>query len=233
MAQPVGFARNSELNEMADGAHPMSSRPRFPWGVLLFTVAYLLPAIVGVFVNRNGEFLFYIVVLLVLMGIVAIVHRRVGLSSTVLWGLSLWGLAHMAGGLVQVPDSWPINGDIRVLYSWWLIPNYLKFDQLVHAYGFGVTTLLCWEGLRSILAGRNETELIQPTFGMLTLCAAAAMGFGALNEVIEFIATLLVPETNVGGYVNTGWDLVSNLVGVCLAAVFISVTQRCLSDREK
>ena len=47
------------------------------------------------------------------------------------------------------------------------------------------------------------------------------MGFGALNEVIEFAATLTVPETNVGGYRNTGWDLVSNLVGTSIASIAI------------
>ena len=72
-------------------------------------------------------------------------------------------------------------------------------------------------------AGRPDP---QPGLGSLTLCAAAAMGFGALNEVVEFIATLLVPETNVGGYINTGWDLVSNLCGTILAALAIRVTRR-------
>jgi hypothetical protein len=47
------------------------------------------------------------------------------------------------------------------------------------------------------------------------------MGFGAFNEVIEFAATQTVPETNVGGYVNTGWDLVSNMVGSFIAAGLI------------
>ena len=56
---------------------------------------------------------------------------------------------------------------------------------------------------------------------MLTLVTAAGMGFGAMNEVVEFIATLTMPETNVGGYVNTGWDLVSNLVGCVFAAILI------------
>jgi hypothetical protein len=50
-----------------------------------------------------------------------------------------------------------------------------------------------------------------PTLGMLTLCGAASMGFGGLNEVIEFFLTL--PETNIGGYINTGWELVSTHVG--------------------
>ena len=52
------------------------------------------------------------------------------------------------------------------------------------------------------------------------------MGFGALNEVGEFVATLLVPKTNVGGYANTGRDLVANLVGVLIAAVVLRFTSR-------
>lgn len=47
------------------------------------------------------------------------------------------------------------------------------------------------------------------------------MGFGALNEVVEFIATITLPSTNVGGYVNTGWDLVFNLFGCVAAAAMI------------
>ena len=73
------------------------------------------------------------------------------------------------------------------------------------------------------MAGRP----VRPSFGMLVLAMAGGMGFGALNEVIEFAATLLVPETNVGGYVNTGWDLVANLFGSTVAAVLIRLGHRC------
>ena len=65
-----------------------------------------------------------------------------------------------------------------------------------------------------------------PTFGLMVLSAASALGFGALNEVIEFIATLLVPETNVGGYRNTGWDLIANLCGATIAAALIWIHGR-------
>jgi hypothetical protein len=41
--------------------------------------------------------------------------------------------------------------------------------------------------------------------------------------VIEFTATLLVENTNVGDYNNTGWDLVSNLTGSVAAAVGIRI----------
>jgi hypothetical protein len=47
------------------------------------------------------------------------------------------------------------------------------------------------------------------------------MGLGALNEVVEFIATLFL-ETNVGGYRNTGFDLIYNTVGATIAAFLIA-----------
>lgn len=186
----------------------------------IFTAIYLAAAAGGAVVTGNREFVFYIIVMVVLIAVVAFVHLRVRFTMWLLWALSIWGLAHMAGGLVPVPESWPIDGSIRVLYSLWLIPDRLKYDQIIHAYGFGVTTVACWQALRAARANGTGplATSVRPSFGTLVLCAAAGMGFGALNEVIEFAATLAVPETNVGGYVNTGWDLVANMTGAMLAA---------------
>ena len=192
-----------------------------PLAVVLFTMAYLLPAIAAAVWTRNGEFIFYSAVMVILAAIVIVVHRSSDLSQPVLWGLSVWGLAHMVGGLVPIPESWPSNGPVRVVYSWWLIPNLLKYDQVVHAFGFGVTTFVCWHGFAAVVRSLDPGRRLQPTLGVLVLCMAASTGFGALNEVIEFTATLLIPKTNVGGYENTGWDLVSNLVGAAIAACWI------------
>lgn len=203
---------------------PAADRSRFPSelvGVGLFTAAYMLAAVAGAVASGNGEFVFYIGVMIVLIAAICGVHRRVQFSGGVLWGLAVWGLVHMAGGLVPLPESWPIDGEIRVLYSWWILPDRLKYDQVVHAYGFAVTTIVCWQGLQAILRGRGASGAIVPSVGMLTLCAAASLGFSALNEIVEFTATLIVPSTNVGGYVNTGWDLVSNAVGAVSAAAFL------------
>jgi len=191
--------------------------------VATFTGLYLLAATGGAYTRGNREFVFYLVVMVLLVAAVGWLHRQVQLSAGILWGLSIWGALHMAGGLVPVPPSWPIHGDQRVLYSWWLIPDRLKYDQVVHAYGFGITTWACWHALRATLASRLRLppQQVQPSFGLLLLCLAAGMGFGALNEVIEFIAVLTVPNTNVGGYENTGWDLVSNLAGCVIAACTI------------
>ena len=189
------------------------------WPVATFTALYLAAATVGALGLGNQEFLFYIVVMVVLVGVIWLVHRHVGLAIATLWALSFWGLLHMAGGLLTVPESWPISGDVRVLYSLWLIPEHLKYDQVVHAYGFGVSTWVCWQGIRAAIRHRGGDAV--PTGGLMVLAAAAGMGLGALNEVIEFAATLLVPETNVGGYLNTGWDLVANTTGATLAAFVI------------
>lgn len=203
-------------------SHP-DSRPAGPAAsilpVALFTAAYMAAAVWGAFASGNSEFVFYIVIMVVLIAVVWTVHARVALTAATLWALSAWGLLHMAGGLVPAPQGWPTNEGASVLYSVWLIPERLKYDQVVHAFGFGVTTWVCWQGLKAAMVADGRE--VAPTFGLLLLCWAAGLGFGALNEVVEFVAVLTIPETNVGGYRNTGWDLVANAVGATVAAFAI------------
>jgi len=185
-----------------------------------FTGGYLLVAVAASWRFGNKEFLFYIITMLLLIAAVMMIHRRMPLRGAQLWCLSLWGLAHMAGGLWPLAETANIDGGQPVLYSLWLLPGMLKYDQLVHAYGFAITTWICWHGLRQHLLERGGSPVL-PTLGLLTLAASGGMGFGALNEVIEFIAVLTIPNTNVGGYENTGWDLVFNLLGCLIATVMI------------
>ncbi|MEE9404966.1 MAG: hypothetical protein V3V20_08730 [Algisphaera sp.] len=192
--------------------------------VLIVSVAYLVGSAWVARRAGNNEFLFYTVTCVVIALGVAAVHWRVRFSTPLLVMLSLWGALHMAGGLMPVPESWPISGDQRVLYSWWIWPDgngsgYFKYDHLVHSLGFGVTTWACWQALRVGLKDRR------PSLGNVVLCAAAGLGFGAFNEILEFIATLMGP-TNVGGYVNTSWDLVANFAGATIAATAIYAFDR-------
>ena len=147
------------------------------------------------------------VIILAIIG----VYKRAGLSRALLWGFSFWGVLHMVGGLLPIPEHWHTPDTTGVLYSWRIIPGYLKYDQLVHGFGVGLGTWLCWEALVVRVRGHDGNP-IRPTLGMLSICATAGMGFGALNEVIEFFAVLILPRTNVGDYENTGWDLFANLL---------------------
>ena len=129
---------------------------------------------------------------------------------------------------MTIPESWSREGNYSLLYSWWLIPGWLRYDHVVHAFGFGITTWLCWHILKSALRAPNGLP-VHPSPGILLLCVAAGMGFGAFNEMVEFIATHLLPENNIGDYQNTGWDLVANFAGALVAVALI----RCAENPEK
>ncbi len=180
-----------------------------------FTVLYLLIASYFSIQSSNIEFIYYIGVVLILALVVIAVHLRVKLSRGVIWALSIWGLLHMIGGLVPVPEGFLYDGENSVFYSLWIIPEILKYDHVIHVYGFAVATWVCWEALRTTL------KVKKPTAGVLFAVALMGIGLGAVNEVVEFFAVLLIPNTNVGGYINTGWDMVSNGVGAVISVIMI------------
>ncbi len=192
---------------------------------LWFSYAYLSVATLIILVRRDLEFLLYLAVMAVIIIAVLAVYRRAGLSASVLWHFSFWGLLHMVGGLAPIPEGWHSADTTGVVYNWRLVPGYLKYDQLVHAYGVGLVTWLVWQALSHRVRSYDRGPL-EPTPGMLAVCATAGMGFGALNEVVEFIATLILPSTNVGDHINTGWDLVSNFVGATVSATVIFFVSR-------
>jgi uncharacterized membrane protein YjdF len=148
--------------------------------------------------------------------IVGRLFDRVRFSSIALWGLALWGLGHMCGGLVE------INGD--PLYQLQLIGSgQFRVDKVVHFLGFGFATIASYEVLRARIA---------PEAAARSVAIAAifcGLGFGALNEMIEFLITLLPTENSIGGFSNTGWDLVANTLGALTAGIVIT-TRRWLFE---
>lgn len=178
-------------------------------GLASFTAGYLVAFSVFGLAIGSSVVIPYVVLI---AGVVALVCRmevKVGLGALTLWGLSIWGAGHLAGGVV------PLDGD-RVLYNAVLGIELVHFDRLVHAFGFGFATLACGTVLRRWLPdGRIG-------LGAAVLIVLAGLGVGALNEIVEFFATLVLPDTNVGGYVNTGWDLVFDLAGAIVATVWLA-----------
>ena len=179
-------------------------------GVAAFTVSYIVVFTVWFLSIGNYEFIIYLITMVALILLIGMSLRKAEYPTLMLWALSFWGLAHMAGGGLPVGDT--------VLYNLTLVPIIeterlviLKYDQLVHAYGFGVTAwVLHYLLIRHFPHARDTwTALIYP--------GLAAMGLGAVNEMIEFSAVLAVPDTNVGGYFNTSLDLCFNALGASIA----------------
>jgi uncharacterized membrane protein YjdF len=173
------------------------------------TLAYLVGfAVFGAATGAPLTVPYAVVVAAGLVG-VAVADDRARFSAGVLVGLCVWGAAHMAGGLVDL-------GGGRILYNATAAP-WLRYDNAVHFVGFGVAGVACWEALVRHVAvdglGRRATAALVCTF---------AMGLGAANEVVEFGASHLLDATNVGGYQNTGRDLVANLLGGLVAGVWVA-----------
>lgn len=183
------------------------------WAIFLVILAAVL-SFTWLFLSAgNAEFLIYVAVIIFLTALIIHSNKTIHWSFPTLWGLTIWALLHMSGGGVYI-------GEIR-LYDLILIPlsdelPILKYDQVVHAFGFFVATFVAFELLKPSLSTKiNHWKALSLVLIM------AGLGFGALNEILEFLATLIAPETGVGGYINTSLDLVFNFIGAVIATLII------------
>jgi hypothetical protein len=152
----------------------------------------------------------YLTVVLVCTAVVAIADGAVRFGEGALWLLVLTGTLHLCGGLLPDPTA---DG---VLYETWVVPGALRFDQVVHFIGSVAATVCSWQLLGTWLdLGRA------PARTQAFVAALAGLGKGAFNEVFEFLVAVRLPGAHVGGFENTGWDLVFDTGGVAAAAVFL------------
>lgn len=169
-----------------------------PFGVGLAGTAALLA--LGIATDQRN-WPVYLVVLVLGAGAVAALHHRVRLSPVTVWGLLVFGLGHLAGGMVPVGAG--------TLYQLWLVPDVVRYDNLQHALGFGVVGRATWEALAPRLAPAGKDRRAVAWW----VVVLGANAFGAGNEIVEWVLTLTLESTSVGGYDNTARDLVANLVG--------------------
>ncbi len=125
--------------------------------------------------------------------------------------LAALAVLHLAGGLVRVGDD--------VLYNASLGAHAVRYDHFVHAYGSFVGTLALWTLLGSPTADHHDRRVL------IAVWVLAGLGLGAVNETVEFLSTVAHQGAHVGGYTNTGWDLVSNVVGALAAGLAITRTR--------
>ncbi len=176
-------------------------------GVMAFTTLF--------FVRGNYEFIIYVLVLVGLMTLILTTHKTFRYSLGLLWALTIWSFLHLIGGGLEYTEG-------EVFYKLMLIPligepyNVLKYDQVVHFIGFWTSAVLVYYVLKP--------SLVVPTKNVrsvIFIIVMTSLGLSAVNEIVEFAATVIVPETNVGGYENTAIDLVSNFLGALCAGMYL------------
>jgi hypothetical protein len=173
--------------------------------VALFTLVHVVVfTIVGL--ARNQTFLWiYLPALAASIAIVVWIDHRWGpIPVVLLWLLSIWAAMHLAGGLAADP-----SGQRAILYNWWLIDGYLRYDQVVHGFGIGAATALL-----AFAARDTDRPLV---WGFVL-----AQVVGVVNETAENIFAAFVEESNVGDWVNTAWDIIWHLVGALVAVIWMA-----------
>jgi len=162
----------------------------------------------------NLEFMVYVSVVAFFLVLIYGTRNRVDYPIGVLWALSGWAFFHMLGGSLFI-------GETR-LYDFIFVPivgepyHILKFDQLIHAYGFGVCTFVAYHLAKPVLKPEVRGKV-----GLAIVLAMAGLGAGALNEIVEFTVTVFSPSSGIGGYVNNSLDLVANATGAVIAATWL------------
>jgi uncharacterized membrane protein YjdF len=159
--------------------------------------------------DRNRRVVAYLIVWSLLALLVRAGHRRWPLPRATIALLTVAGAVHLCGGLLPSPDR-----GAPILYETWLVPGVLKFDQVAHCFISAVVTLAVFQALGHVVDPRRAGPGVRAVVAMLV-----CWGFGASNELFEFLSALRFPDAYVGGYENTGWDLAFNALGGLLAGI--------------
>ena len=184
--------------------------------MLYFAIGYLVIFAILAIINKNYEFLYYTFILSALILIIVLYHKKIHLSKTVLFGLTILGVMHLLGGNIHISGT--------NLYDIWLIPpNILKYDNLVHVFGIFVATFAIF----SIIQPHLNKKINHNPFLLSLILVSIAMGIGSFNEILELVAVVFLGATKqVGDYFNNALDLVFNLIGSIIACFFIIIRHR-------
>jgi len=189
--------------------------------VSIFTAAYLIIFTIFAAVNKNYEFLYYIIIMGILIGIGILYHKKIHLTLHIIIGLSILGFMHISGGIFY------FNG--ARLYDIYLIGKVLRYDNLVHSFGIFVSTFVVYNLLKPHL----DKKLIHNKYLISLILILMAMGAGALNEVLELGAVVFLGAAEqVGDYFNNALDLIFNLIGSVIACFFIIYYHKKISRKK-
>jgi len=165
--------------------------------------------------RHNYEFVIYVGVIIFFMCVIGISIKRVDYTLGALVGLTVWSALHIAGGGITVGSGRLY--DVMLIRLSETYPVW-RYDQLVHIWGFAASTLVMYS-----LLTRPLKDTASNRIALSIVLVMAGLGVGALNEILEFVVSAIVPESGVGGYMNTSLDLCADLVGAVLGLIYIRI----------
>ena len=142
----------------------------------IFSVGYLVAFVAFGLISALSQTFFYATFMVAAFALVVMTYSRFRLRQITLWGLALWGIAHLAGGLLSIGADF--------LYRFDLIPGLLRFDQVVHAFGFGFATAACWDVLGEVIV---RDRAVNALFNMI-------LGAGRLVRTLSLYQHLVWVE---------------------------------------
>ena len=188
----------------------------------IFTLGYILVFTILALLKNNYEFLYYVSYMLTIVFFVSRYYKRFHLTYSIMFFMSLFGFLHLMGG------NFYLNG--TRLYDFWLIGDYFKWDNLVHAVGGVIATIISF----NILVNHIDREIKHHFIPIILLLVTIASGLGAYNELLELIAVVFFGAAEaVGDYMNNALDLFYNFIGSFIAAIVIYFYQLKLSKMRK
>lgn len=186
------------------------------WPILIVNVIAVLIFSVLFWRQGNFEFIIYVGVIIFFLILIAATNSRIYYPNIVLWALTVWAFLHMAGGGIFIGGT-KLYEIMLVRFS----DDIFRYDQFVHIVGFAAATVTMFYVLKPLL--RPD---LNRYWALYIIVVMAGLGLGALNEIIEFFNSVILPETGVGGYLNTSLDLAADLIGAILAMVVVRYAER-------
>ena len=182
--------------------------------IVIITLLILIGFLIKAFLVGNYEFVGYWVVLVALFLLVVALDKKFDFPLIGIALFAIWSVMHMAGGLIKISGQ-RLYGLILIdiIGSPYFI---LRYDQAIHIFCYFVITILVYFALKKYFKKGKKNKL-----GLIVFSILAGLGVSLLNEIIEFGMVIFADAAAaVGDYTNTALDMVSNLIGAILGAIF-------------
>lgn len=158
---------------------------------------------------NNLEFIFYILIYSGPIIYINIKARKFLKKYYLIYmSFSVFLIVHMLGGVIHIEGT--------RLYDFYLL-GFIRYDWFVHTVGGFLAAIVAYDILERYFEHKHITKWV-----LFLIIVSFASGFGAFNEILEFMAVIFLGAAKeVGDYHNNATDLVNNLVGATLATLLI------------